>query len=802
MSASVSFAPREDAEGLSSSPVIAPAKVESAVLSRIDFAIVVDRQLLVYGWIIGFSTGLRTASLDLGGVLIDLLQTASPVKRPDVVEHFQLPAENQRHGFYALVDLPVKFSLVDDLKLYVTLVSGEAAESRWSVSCHDAPAAPVLEPFVQTLRRLLPHLSKLEAKRLIDFAHPALGQFAPKHYLSSLPPPAGFEVDLCCILEGRVLVVSGWRLDPLKEMTSVELRAGDSVFRFLEDSVSFSRPDINPELSIYRERNQPQLAGFIFAHAVPPQDADQEQVRFVFDAGGEAVQLTYPIRHVPHAARRSLLSLLDKMESDSALVLIEHVARILGNGLDQSSLIALLALVRNRAIERLPPSIQNVHPRYSLHIDQAFPVADKGIFLMGWFNAESPASIKVACHCGSSVVVVSDNWSRHTRTDVTYHLAGLGFQAPHHEHGFSCYVPIDHSDAPCLLSASAEAGGVRRMRITLAEKPESALQTVRSLVTSFNQGNPELRSLLDGHIGPAVQSAWAARRISHPTPTVRSFGPQPTNPLISILVPLYGRHDFAAYQLALFADDPDFRGVELIYVVDDPTILAEFSRSCVDLYGIYKIPFVMASVGLNLGFAGANNFAAELARGHSLLFMNSDVLPKRAGWVSDLSKTYNSVADPGLLGAKLLYEDGSVQHAGMAFRRYPGWGDLWINDHPLKGQSPLGLDGIREVDAVTAACALIDASLFRGLGGFSEDYIIGDFEDSDLCLRLSAAGRRNYISLDVELYHLERQSQNRLDDVNWRNNLTLYNCWLHNSRWGQLIQQRAEQALSAVGQAV
>jgi GT2 family glycosyltransferase len=169
--------------------------------------------------------------------------------------------------------------------------------------------------------------------------------------------------------------------------------------------------------------------------------------------------------------------------------------------------------------------------------------------------------------------------------------------------------------------------------------------------------------------------------------------------------------------------------------------------------------------------------------------MNSDVIPKRPGWVGDFLRIYRSLTRPGLLGAKLLYEDGSVQHAGIAFRRHAAWGDLWINDHPLRGQSPLGLSGVREVDAVTAACAFIDAALYRELGGFSEDYIVGDFEDSDLCLRASSAGRPNYIALDIELYHLERQSQNQMGDAIWRTNLTLYNCWLHNSRWAGLIEK-------------
>jgi GT2 family glycosyltransferase len=84
---------------------------------------------------------------------------------------------------------------------------------------------------------------------------------------------------------------------------------------------------------------------------------------------------------------------------------------------------------------------------------------------------------------------------------------------------------------------------------------------------------------------------------------------------------------------------------------------------------------------------------------------------------------------------------------------------------------------------------MVEARLYRELGGLSEDYIIGDFEDSDLCLRAAAAGRRNYVALDVELYHLERQSQARIGDAQWRNNLTLYNCWLHDQRWAAQIEK-------------
>ena len=76
--------------------------------------------------------------------------------------------------------------------------------------------------------------------------------------------------------------------------------------------------------------------------------------------------------------------------------------------------------------------------------------------------------------------------------------------------------------------------------------------------------------------------------------------------------------------------------------------------------------------------------------------------------------------------------------------------------------------------------------LAQQLGGFDECYIIGDFEDSDLCLRLQGRGLDCAVNLDVEMYHLERKSQMSSARA-WRMNLTLYNAWVHEHRWGATI---------------
>jgi len=66
--------------------------------------------------------------------------------------------------------------------------------------------------------------------------------------------------------------------------------------------------------------------------------------------------------------------------------------------------------------------------------------------------------------------------------------------------------------------------------------------------------------------------------------------------------------------------------------------------------------------------------------------------------------------------------------------------------------------------------------LARAVGGFDEGFVIGDFEDADLCLRLRARGLGCAVDPRAQLYHLERQSQGGYEG-GWRQNLTLYNAW-------------------------
>jgi GT2 family glycosyltransferase len=127
----------------------------------------------------------------------------------------------------------------------------------------------------------------------------------------------------------------------------------------------------------------------------------------------------------------------------------------------------------------------------------------------------------------------------------------------------------------------------------------------------------------------------------------------------------------------------------------------------------------------------------------------------------------------------------------MVFRRLAEFGGWHFCDHLDKGARPGGELVLQAHVSITGACMVMRRGLALEMGGFDETYILGDFEDSDLCLKLRQHGYRCVVDPEVRLYHLERSSQ-ASSGLSWRMNLTLYNAWQHERRWGQTLSAATE----------
>ncbi len=89
---------------------------------------------------------------------------------------------------------------------------------------------------------------------------------------------------------------------------------------------------------------------------------------------------------------------------------------------------------------------------------------------------------------------------------------------------------------------------------------------------------------------------------------------------------------------------------------------------------------------------------------------------------------------------------------------------------------------------VTGACLITRKDIFDLVGGFTEDYVIGDYEDSDLCLKIRQLGFQIFYEPAVALYHFERRSIRRSTDY-MRGLASQYNSWLHTQRWDDDITE-------------
>ena len=272
---------------------------------------------------------------------------------------------------------------------------------------------------------------------------------------------------------------------------------------------------------------------------------------------------------------------------------------------------------------------------------------------------------------------------------------------------------------------------------------------------------------------------------------VMQYGSEVQEPQISIIIPLYGRIDFIENQMLCFEQDEFIKNkCQLIYVIDDPNIEEELAEKAEFISRLYGIPFKTVYGSANRGFSGANNLGAEYATGSHLLFLNSDVFPNHTGWLEELLSTLQSNPEIGVIAPRLLFADGSLQHAGIDFKYRTDLG-IWINHHPQMGLAP-ELDANQELTylpAVTGACMLISRDDFDAIDGWDTGYLIGDFEDSDLCLKLRSKGKQCAYLPTVNLTHLERQSFSLTGSDEFRTKVVIYNATRHQTRWAKLLEE-------------
>lgn len=204
--------------------------------------------------------------------------------------------------------------------------------------------------------------------------------------------------------------------------------------------------------------------------------------------------------------------------------------------------------------------------------------------------------------------------------------------------------------------------------------------------------------------------------------------PRPASPRASVIIPVYNQLAMTLDCLQSLAACADTTTFEVI-VVDD----ASSDDSATRLPGIPGLNYHRNE--RNLGFIGACNAGAALARGDFLVFLNNDTVVK-PGWLDALLATFSDHPDTGLAGSKLVYPDGRLQEAGgIVFSDGSAW-----NYGRLEDASDPRFNFVREADYCSGAAIALPRALFAELGGFDRHYAPAYYEDTDLAMRVRAHG--------------------------------------------------------------
>lgn len=232
-------------------------------------------------------------------------------------------------------------------------------------------------------------------------------------------------------------------------------------------------------------------------------------------------------------------------------------------------------------------------------------------------------------------------------------------------------------------------------------------------------------------------------------------------PLVSIIIPTKDQLPILQRCVESLLEKTRYPNYEVLIVDNDSqTSEAQTWLAGVESWGESLVRVLRYPYPFN--YSAINNMAAQAARGEYLVLLNNDTAILREDWL-DAMLNHAQRPEVGVVGAKLLYPDGRIQHAGVVLGlRGPA-------DHPFIGEAmdAPGYMQRLQVDqnysAVTAACLMIRKSLYEEVGGLDEQAFKVSYNDVDLCLKTREAGYLTVWTPHAVVMHEGSVSQTRVD---------------------------------------
>ncbi len=226
-------------------------------------------------------------------------------------------------------------------------------------------------------------------------------------------------------------------------------------------------------------------------------------------------------------------------------------------------------------------------------------------------------------------------------------------------------------------------------------------------------------------------------------------------PLVSVIIPNKDHRADLELCISSLLDKGTYRNLEIIVVENNSTEPETFDYY-LELQEKRKNVRVV-TWEREFNFSAINNFGVTFANGEYLLFLNNDIEVIEPDVIQELLG-YAQREDVGIVGARLLYQDDTIQHAGVVIGFGGIAGHTFIGLHQAENSYFHRAMCAQDYSAVTAACMMSKRSLFDQVGGFREELAVA-FNDIDYCLKIRSLGKKVVYNPYALLYHYESKSR-------------------------------------------
>ena len=227
------------------------------------------------------------------------------------------------------------------------------------------------------------------------------------------------------------------------------------------------------------------------------------------------------------------------------------------------------------------------------------------------------------------------------------------------------------------------------------------------------------------------------------------------NPLVSIIIPNKDHHQDLDLCLRSIEERATYRNVEFVIIENNSTKPETF-----EYYEKIQKEFDNVRVvrwEREFNYSAINNFGVTFAKGEYLLFLNNDTELIAKNFIEEMLGLCQR-EDVGAVGARLLYQDDTIQHAGVVVGFGGIAGHTFIGLHKAENSYFHRAMSTQDYSAVTAACMMTKKSLFEKTGGFTEELAVA-FNDIDYCMKVRAEEKLVVYNPYALLYHYESKAR-------------------------------------------